>query len=101
MIRGFAVECRRLSNPKTLREAFSQARRNVGHHDLFPLVVVPYLSDPVSGSARISIPGVNVTNAAMPISLRLHKIALWASFLGPRGLAIPAMAKRPPLSVPL
>jgi len=41
----FAVECKRLSNPKTLREAFAQARRNIGKENLLPLVVVPYLSE--------------------------------------------------------
>lgn len=53
----FVAECKRLSNPKTLREAVEQARRVVARSGLLPLVVVPYLGEPsldVLDAAQVS-----------------------------------------------
>lgn len=41
----FGVECKRLSNPKSLREALEQVQRATSTTRLLPLVVVPFLDE--------------------------------------------------------
>ncbi len=67
----FAAVCKRLANPKALQDAMAQAQRSAGNRNLWPLIIVPYLSERASdeleaegvsgidlcGNGVIAIPG--------------------------------------------